>query len=658
MHSLAPIVLVLLCAVLAVTLCRSVKVPPMLGYLVVGFIAGPSVLALVPDGEETQFLGEIGIVFMMFSIGLEFSLPKLNAMRRLVFGVGLAQVVVTLLLIMGGVWVLSDNPLAGFAIGGALAMSSTAIVSKLLTERLELNQAHGQLAMGVLLFQDIAVVPLLILLPAFAGGSDTLLMDLALAGVKVVVVMSLLFFFGPRLLRPWFHVVARQRSGELFMINVLLVTLGIAWLTELSGLSLALGAFVAGMLISETKYRFQVEEDIRPFRDILLGFFFITVGMKLELPVLFQRWDEVLVMLCLLLPLKLAIVFAIGRAFGLRSNDALKGALALAQGGEFGFVLLALASNLALVPLVSVQAALAAIILSMLIAPFLIQYADAITRRLIRNDWMLQSLDLHQVFVQSMSKSEHVLICGYGRSGQALARLLEAEDVPFFALDLDPERVQEASAAGDPVVFGDAARKEVLGAAGIQRARVVVITFADTHAAERIIETVQQLKPNLPVIVRTIDDSDIERLRAAGADEVVAEVMEGSLMLASQALMVMGVPVSRVLRRIRTVREARYGLFRGFFRGLGDEVAVGDEGQQLRLESVRLVADAYAVGKRLGELNLVALGVEVKTVRRRQFKRSDLSNDFVLEEDDVVVLLGRSDQLASAESFLLQGDAD
>ncbi|MCL6263871.1 monovalent cation:proton antiporter family protein [Craterilacuibacter sp. RT1T] len=657
MHSLAPIVLVLLCAVLAVTLCRSVKVPPMLGYLVVGFVAGPSVLALVPDGEETQFLGEIGIVFMMFSIGLEFSLPKLNAMRRLVFGVGLAQVVVTLLLIMGGVWILSDNPLAGFAIGGALAMSSTAIVSKLLTERLELNQAHGQLAMGVLLFQDIAVVPLLILLPAFAGGSDTLLMDLALAGVKVVVVMSLLFFFGPRLLRPWFHVVARQRSGELFMINVLLVTLGIAWLTELSGLSLALGAFVAGMLISETKYRFQVEEDIRPFRDILLGFFFITVGMKLELPVLFQRWDEVLVMLCLLLPLKLAIVFVIGRAFGQRSNDALKGALALAQGGEFGFVLLALASNLALVPLASVQAALAAIILSMLIAPFMIQYADAITRRVIRNDWMLQSLDLHQVFVQSMSKSEHVLICGYGRSGQALARLLEAEEVPFFALDLDPERVQEASAAGDPVVFGDAARKEVLGAAGIQRARVVVITFADTHAAERIIETVQQLKPNLPVIVRTIDDSDIERLRAAGADEVVAEVMEGSLMLASQALMVMGVPVSRVLRRIRTVREARYGLFRGFFRGVGDEVAIGDEGQQLRLESVRLVADAYAVGKRLGELNLGALGVEVKTVRRRQFKRSDLSNDFVLEENDVVVLLGRSDQLASAESCLLQGDA-
>ncbi|WP_456236619.1 monovalent cation:proton antiporter-2 (CPA2) family protein [Crenobacter intestini] len=652
-HSLAPIVLVLLCAVLSVTLCRTLRVPPMLGYLVVGFIAGPSVLSLVPEGEQTHFLGEIGIVFMMFSIGLEFSLPKLRAMRSLVFGIGFAQVALTLLLIMAGVWALSGNALAGFAIGGALALSSTAIVSKLLTERLELAKPHGQLAIGVLLFQDLAVVPLLILLPAFAGDSASLVTDLSLAAVKVVVVMTVLFFVGQRLVRPWFHLVARQRSSELFMINVLLVTLGIAWLTELSGLSLALGAFVAGMLISETEYRFQVEEDIRPFRDILLGFFFVTVGMKLEISVLTERWGDVLAMLALLVPLKLAVVFGIARAFGHRPGDSLKGALALAQGGEFGFVLLTLAANLALVSLASVQAALAAIILSMLLAPFLIQHADAITRRLIRNDWMMASLDLHQILVQSMSKSEHVLVCGYGRSGQALARLFDAEEVPFFALDLDPERVREASEAGDPVVFGDASKKEVLNAAGIQRARVVVITFADTHVAERIIETVQQLKPNLPVIVRTSDDSDIERLREAGADEVVSEVMEGSLMLASQALMVMGLPMSRVLRRIRTAREARYSLFRGFFRGLGDEAA-GEEG--MRLESVRLAADAYAVGKRIGETGLAELGVEVKTVRRRQFKRHDLSEHFVLEENDVIVLLGRNEQLALAEQRLLQGD--
>ncbi|MFD2449430.1 cation:proton antiporter [Vogesella fluminis] len=432
MHSLSPIVLVLLVAVLAVTACRSLRVPPMLGYLVVGFMAGPGVMSLIPQGEETEFLGEIGIVFMMFSIGLEFSLAKLKAMRQLVFGIGLAQVLLTLFLIGAIVWRLTGSPLAGFAVGGALALSSTAIVSKLLSERLEMAQPHGQLAIGVLLFQDLAVVPLLILLPAFAANSDSLWTDLGLALLKVVAVMSLLLVFGQRLMRPWFHLVARQRSGELFTINVLLVTLGIAFLTQLAGLSLALGAFVAGMLISETEYRFQVEEDIKPFRDILLGFFFVTVGMKLDIGVLLDRAGDIGVMLLLLLPVKLAVVFLLARLFGQRARDSLKGALALAQGGEFGFVLLALSGNLGLISSPVEQSALAAIVLSMLAAPFLIQHAERICSRLIRQDWALQAVDLHQILVQSMAKDEHVIICGYGRSGQSLARLLEAEGISFL----------------------------------------------------------------------------------------------------------------------------------------------------------------------------------------------------------------------------------
>ncbi|MDF0606099.1 monovalent cation:proton antiporter-2 (CPA2) family protein [Neisseriaceae bacterium TC5R-5] len=653
MHSLAPIVLVLLAAVLSVTLCRSLKVPAMLGYLVVGFIAGPGVLSLIPQGEETAFLGEIGIVFMMFSIGLEFSLPKLKAMRQLVFGVGLLQVAVTMLLI-GGVagWVF-NSPLTGFAVAGALTMSSTAIVSKLLNERLELSQAHGQLAIGVLLFQDIAVVPLLILLPAFAGGSDSLAMDLGLAAIKVVVVLALLLFLGQRLLRPWFHLVARQRSSELFMINVLLITLGVAWLTELSGLSLALGAFVAGMLISETEYRYQVEEDIRPFRDILMGFFFVTVGMKLELAVLFDRFGEVLLLLFLLLPVKIAVVFAIGRAFRHKSNDAMRAALALAQGGEFGFVLLALSLNLGLVPTATVQAAIAAILISMLIAPFLIMHGDKITRRLVKQDWMFQALDLHNVLVESMSKDEHVLICGYARSGQALARLLETEDVPFFALDLDPERVREASEAGDPVVFGDAGRHEVLVAAGLMRAKAVVVTFMDTHAALRILHVVHEVRPELPVIVRTIDDADMETLRQAGADQVVAEVLEGSLMLASQALMVAGVPPSRVLRRIRSVREERYDLFRGFFRGVSDESESLEDALVPRLHSVQLCTGAAAIGHSLAYLALHELGIEVKAVRRQRVRHTELDANFELEQGDAMVLLGTPEQLAQAEFRIL-----
>ncbi|PRP69947.1 potassium transporter [Chromobacterium amazonense] len=656
MHSMAPIVLVLLAAVLVVTLCRSLRVPAMLGYLVVGFLAGPGVMKLIPEGDETAFLGEIGIVFMMFTIGLEFSLPKLKAMRQLVFGVGLAQVVVTMLLVALAIGWITGSPLIGLATGGALAMSSTAIVSKLLAERLELNQPHGQLAIGVLLFQDIAVVPLLILLPAFAGGSDTMWLDLAKAGGKIVVVLALLLFFGQRLVRPWFHLVARQRSGELFMINVLLVTLGVAWLTELSGLSLALGAFVAGMLISETEYRYQVEEDIKPFRDILLGFFFITVGMRLELPILFDHLGVVLLLLVLLLPLKIAVVFGLGRLFGHRSNDAMRAALALAQGGEFGFVLLALAMNLKLVPIPAAQAAIAAILISMLIAPFLIMHGERITRRLIKQDWMLQSLDLHQMLVASMSKNEHVLICGYGRSGQALARLLEAENINMFALDMDPERVREAGEAGDQVVFGDAGKKEVLIAAGLMRAKVVVVTFADTHAALRILHAVREVRPELPVIVRTVDDSEMDVLRQAGADEVVAEVMEGSLMLASQALLEAGVPPSRVLRRIRAVREERYDLFRGFFRGASDEVESLEEAMVPRLLSVQVCGGAFAIGQPLGALRLEEAGVEVKAVRRQRTRRTDFDASFELQADDILVLLGTPEQLALAESRILQGE--
>ena len=655
MHSLAPIVLVLLSAVLAVTLCRTLKVPPMLGYLVVGFLAGPGVMQLIPDGEETAFLGEIGIVFMMFSIGLEFSLPKLRAMRQLVFGVGLAQVLATLLLIAGVIGALFDSVLAGFAVGGALAMSSTAIVSKLLTERLELNQPHGQLAIGVLLFQDLAVVPLLILLPAFAGGSATLGMDLGLAALKVVAVMALLLSFGQRLMRPWFHLVARQRSGELFMINVLLVTLGVAYLTELSGLSLALGAFVAGMLISETEYRYQVEEDIKPFRDILLGFFFITVGMRVQLPVLYTHAGEVLLLVALLVPVKLGIVFGLARAFGHKANDAMRGALALAQGGEFGFVLLALSGKLGLIEAQTEQAAIAAILLSMLVAPFLILHGDKITRRLIKQDWMMQALNLHQMLVESMSKSEHVLICGYGRCGQVLARLLETESIPYFALDLDPDRVREAGEAGDPVVFGDAGKKEVLIAAGLMRAKAVVVTFADTHAALRILNMVQSLRSDLPVIVRTVDDSDMDVLRRAGADEVVAEVMEGSLMLATQALMVTGVPLSRVLRRIRAVREERYSLFKGFFRGASDDAEGLDEAQLPRLLSIQVCAGAAAIGHSLGEIRLDDLGVELKAVRRHHIRRSEVDPEFEVMQDDVLVVLGTPEQLAMAETRVLQG---
>ncbi|MBY0345607.1 MAG: cation:proton antiporter, partial [Neisseriaceae bacterium] len=324
MVGLAPVVLILLCAVLVVIICRMTKIPPMLGYLAVGFLVGPAVLGLIARSHSVDLLGEIGIVFMMFSIGLEFSLSKLRAMRHVVFGLGLGQVGATLLA-MTGVLLLFGYPfLASFAVAAAFTMSSTAIASKLLSERNELTQRHGQMSMGVLLFQDLAVVPLLIILPALAGEGATLWQDLGLAALKILLALTMVFTLGKKLIRPWFYLIARQHSSELFMVNVLLVTLGVALLTESLGLSMALGAFLAGMLISETEYRHQVEEDIRPFRDILLGFFFITIGMKIEFAVIAHHYGLIFGLLAVLLLVKFLVIVALGKGLDYGVPNSMK----------------------------------------------------------------------------------------------------------------------------------------------------------------------------------------------------------------------------------------------------------------------------------------------------------------------------------------------
>jgi len=297
-HSLLQSVLILLAtAVLVVVVFRSLKLPPLLGYLIVGVAIGPHALAWIPDTVVARQLAEIGVVFLMFSIGLEFSLPKLITMRRIVLGLGGAQVVLTLLIVWAFTTALGVEWRAGLILGGVVAMSSTAILAKLLAERLELNSSHGRQIIGILLAQDLAVVPLLILTPALAAGTETLAIDLGLALAKAAVVLAVMLFLGQRLMRGWFHLVARQKSAELFVLNVLLITLGLAYVTELAGLSLALGAFLAGALISETEYRYQVEVDIRPFRDVLLGLFFVTIGMLLDLQVVYGQAHWVILLL-------------------------------------------------------------------------------------------------------------------------------------------------------------------------------------------------------------------------------------------------------------------------------------------------------------------------------------------------------------------------
>jgi CPA2 family monovalent cation:H+ antiporter-2 len=646
-------------AVLGVVAFRMLHLPPMLGYLAVGTLIGPHALGLAEDNALTHALAELGVVFLMFSIGLEFSRSQLMAMRRIVFGLGMAQVVLTIVGTMAfGLLLAAGLPAsihiswqASFALGGALAMSSTAIVSKLLTERLELESAHGRRIIGILLFQDLAVVPLLILIPALGQNPEQLATTLAWAGAKALVVLLLLLLIGQKVMRKWFTVVVKRRSQELFMLNLLLVTLGAAWITERAGLSLALGAFVAGMLISETPFRHQVEEDIKPFRDVLLGLFFITVGMMLNVPLVLANWWVVLLLLGAPVLLKFALIASLAKLFGSSDGVSMRTGLALAQAGEFGFVLINLIAGAKLIDPYLLQLVLASMVLSMLLAPFIIAKSDQIVLKIVSNEWMAQSLQLTQIASRTMAMQRHVIVAGFGRSGQSLATLLGEEKVPYQALDLDPERVQEAQAGGANVAYGDAARRESLIAAGIYRASAVVITYVSTASALRVLHLVHELAPSVPVIVRSYDDTDLDLLKQAGAAEVVPEALEGSLMLASHALVMIGVPLRRVVHRVQAARDERYSSLRGYFHGAGD--AVDDpEHMYVRLHSVTLPEDAGAVGKRLEQLALDEIGAEVTTIRRGK-QRREVTPQTVLAVGDVVVLRGSGEAVSRAEGRLL-----
>lgn len=655
LNPLQPVLILLATAVLAVVVFRLLRLPPMLGYLLAGVIIGPHALGWIAESDETRHLAEFGVVFLMFSIGLEFSLPKLIAMKRIVFGFGTAQVVISILLVMAVAWVLGLDWRVGFVLGGALAMSSTAIVIKMLAERLELNSAHGRQIIGVLLFQDLTVIPLLIILPALATEIDSDTNDLLIAMLKVMIVLAIILFMGQKLMRPWLHVVARQRSSELFVLNVLLITLGLAWLTQLAGLSLALGAFLAGMLISETEYRYQVEDDIKPFRDVLLGLFFVTIGMLLDIHVVVENFLWVFIILVVLILAKVVVITGLSRLFGTDFSVAARTGLSLAQAGEFGFVLLAQAGAGGLIENPVLQPVLAAMVLSMFIAPFLIEYSEPMMQRFYSSEWMYRAMQITSIATRTMATQDHVIICGYGRSGQSISRILEQESIPFIALDLDPQRIREATTAGESVVYGDAARREVLIAAGLMRAKVLVVSYADTVSTLKILRHVQELRPELSVVVRAHDDTDIDVLKEAGATEVVAEIMEGSLMLASHALMFVDISTGRVLRRIREIREQRYSLLRGFYYGVTDEADDGSEKIFPRLLTITLIPGAAAINKTLGDINLASLAVEVTAVRRRNIRGLLPTSETRLEAGDVMVLKGTQENLAAAEMKLLQG---
>ena len=566
LQSLGPVLILFTAVVLTVALARRLHLPSILAYLAVGAALGPHALAVFAESETVTHFAEFGVVFLMFSIGLEFSLGQLRAMHRLVFGLGGAQVAMMMVgTVLSTVVMYGQDWRVGVAIGAACAMSSTAIVAKMLSERFELNTPSGQQTMGVLLFQDLAVVPLLILIPAMGASGGELLREMGQALLIAVVVLLAVGLLGPRLMNKWFGAVSRTRSEELFMLSVLWMVMVLSGVTALAGLSLALGAFLAGVLVSETVYRHQVESDIRPFRDVLLGLFFITIGMQLNLVFVVQHLPAVLLALILFICAKAGVIGVIGLVMKSPVDVTVRTAAQLAQAGEFGFVLLALAMERRLLPDDVFQVTMAAMLLSMFIAPFLIDYAAKFSGQVSKGSWMNDAKALHDVAVEAMAVSKHVILCGFGRSGQNVSAFLTREKIPFLALDLDEARIRDAKKAGEHVVFGSAERREVLKAAGLSRAKAVVITYADTASAERVVQLIRQLKPDLPIIVRAVDERSVERLKSLGATEVIPEVLEGSLMLAALTLNRMGVPAERTMSYLEEARASHYAPLRELY---------------------------------------------------------------------------------------------
>ena len=651
------IVILLAVAVLVVALFRRLNLPPILGYLFVGVLVGFPGLPWLSMSSDTHLLAEFGVVFLMFTIGLEFSLPKLLTMRSTVLGLGGAQVTITTVVAGVLAWWLGMTPQGAFVVGGIIAMSSTAIVIKQLTDQGELNSRHGRLSVGILLFQDLAVIVFLVVIPTLASQAQgSLIVPLAWALFKGALVIFLLWAIGHWLQRPLLRYIAARHSSELFVLTVLLLTLSAAWATQQAGLSMALGAFLAGMVIGETEFRHQVEADIRPFQDVLLGLFFITIGMRLDLSVLPEIWYWVLLLLLGIVTFKTALITILGRLAGAQEVVALRAGLSLAQGGEFGFVLLSLALGYELIGGQASQIVLAAVLLSMALSPLLIRYNGALAGHLFKlSQGQTHAQAQETIGTNAQIMSQHIIICGYGRVGQNIARFLEQEGFEFVALDLDPLRVREAQEAGDRVHYGDSTRHEILEAAGLSRARAVVVTYHAVPVTLKVLAHIRRLRPDLPVLVRTRDDSDLERLLNAGATEVVPETLEASLMLASQLLLILGIPVTRVVRRVRDVRNDRYRFLRGIFYGEEHFSLEQSESQSERLHSVVLREGAYAIGRTLEQLGLDKHGVVVTAVRRSGIRGPEPEPYTQLRGGDVLILYGTLRGLEAAEAILLRG---
>jgi monovalent cation:H+ antiporter-2, CPA2 family len=656
--SLVQVLLLLGLAVAVVWSFQRLTLPSSLAYLLVGVILGPYTIGPVIERSAIEALAQFGIVFLLFSIGLNFSLPQLQALRNQILGLGTAQIVITTAVIGVLAWLAGLSPAAAFVVGAVFAQSSTTIISRQLAEQAEDQSRHGRLGIAMSVFQDVTAVPFIVVIPALgvaaASAAHEVLPSLAMALAKALLAFAAVVLVGRRILRRLFQLVAARNSTELFTLTVLFVSLAAAATTSSLGLSLAFGAFLAGMTLGETEFRHQTEATIRPFRDVLLGLFFVSIGMLFNPSALPDIWAWALAGMAALLVAKTVLVAQIVRLAQIDPLTSWRTGLVLAVGGEFGFALLAIALGAGVIGEQAAQIALASVLFSMVAAPFLIRYNHTIAT------WFAQRPSALERHADLRATPEgvgvlrgHVIICGYGRIGQSVGHFLEEEKIPYVALDLDPARVREARQAGEKVFYADAADRNVLENVGLAAARLLVVSYADVAAAHRILQHVRVLRPELPVMVRTRDDTHVDELRAAGATEVVPESLEAGLMIATHVLLLLDVPPARLVRQLREQRSDRYRLLRELFRGESPLLTSEEERDADRLRPVILGDGSHAVGRTLAQLPLD--GVVITALVRAGERQLTPPRDTSLQAGDTLVLFGAPDDLERVAARLQRG---
>ena len=647
------VLILLVLSVIGVAVFRRLNFPAVLGYLIVGLLAGQHAFGWIRDSHALVQIAEIGVVFLLFTIGLEVSIPRLISMRGIVFGIGTAQVLISTLSTLAiGMW-MGLSWQAAFAVGGALAISSTAIVVKQLTEQNELHSRHGNISLGILLFQDLAVVPFLVLIPIFAASeSSSLLIPIISALAKGALAFAVIFYAGQYLIRPAIRMVASTHSSELFTLFVLLTALVAAWLTWQLGLSLAMGAFLAGIMLAETEYQHHVETEIRPFRDVLMGLFFISVGSQFDWHVIISEPVAVGILTLGLIAGKGIAIMIIIRLAGFEKRDAVRAGIILGQGSEFGFALLAVALSTGLLDLTLSQPIIAAIIFSMAISPMLIRQNETIASR-VAPDYA-PSLRDSETDIEQAGKGlkGHVLLCGFGRTAQNLAQFLKRVNIPFIAIEINTDIVTEAREAGEPVFYGDSSKPEILRHAGISSARVLVISFAEMKASEHIARSAKQLRKDIPMIIRTRDDRNLERLLECGADQVIPDTVESSIMLAKHTLAILGESQESIDEMLDEAREGHYARIRAFFHS-ADDLDL-DTPDNHHLHSIDILASYHAVGHPIETLKCMEM-VNVIALRRNGVRSDSPLPGVELKPGDVLIIEGTPDDIQAAEIEIMSG---